>query len=742
MTETTPHDLELHGCTPEPLMAYLKALGVLRLVSEQKDSDARGWWKNDVFWLRSKLNHEGLVEFFLEEYKPTPIVAPWGGGSGFFAGDNSGAVSSLCNSDLSRCKSYSDVILHVRRIIEGERITKKPKDEDKVRLIRHYRRELSDEVLAWMDAAMVVHQDGQGFAPLLGTGGNDGRLDFTQNFMQRIVSLGLHKSESASEESRALLEQALLGSPSKLNKASVGQFSPGRAGGPNATQGMEGDSTDNPWDFILMLEGTLLLAGAALRRLGPSESGRSAFPFTVRTVAAGFDSPASRDEAESRGELWLPLWSRSASAGEIRQLFGEGRAEVGGRVARNATDFARAAASLGVDRGIAGFSRVAFLKRSGKAFLATPLGRFAVAERSGVDLIREIDPWLDCFRRAARDKNAPPRFGFTLRGIDSAIFDFCKYGVASFFQKIIVALGAAERELATAERFRDKNHLRPIAGLSSAWIDAADDGSTEFMIAGSLSSLYDSEAKIGPFRANLESVDWKKGCRDWAKKERSVVWNAADLSTTLANVLQRRIMDAARAGCEHLALASAFSVPLDVVAVFLDGQLDDRRIEDLIWGLALVTLSRRRTGAVPRALGSLSRHYALLKLLFLPRALVAGRQGKRIRWRLARDGEKGIIIPPEPCILPLLRAGRVGEACAVAARRLRAAGMPPMPGPLSGKVRDATWSEYATDPRRGRRLAAGLLIPIASNSIDELIGLVCRDPFAAAEALAISNEEG
>ena len=120
------------------------------------------------------------------------------------------------------------------------------------------------------------------------------------------------------------------GSPSKLNKASVGQFSPGRAGGPNATQGMEGDSTDNPWDFILMLEGTLLLAGAALRRLGPSESGRSAFPFTVRTVAAGFDSPASRDEAESRGELWLPLWSRSASAGEIRQLFGEGRAEVGG----------------------------------------------------------------------------------------------------------------------------------------------------------------------------------------------------------------------------------------------------------------------------------------------------------------------------------------------------------------------------------------------------------------------------
>ncbi len=34
-------------------MAYLKALGILRLVGEQKDPNARGWWENDVFWLRS-----------------------------------------------------------------------------------------------------------------------------------------------------------------------------------------------------------------------------------------------------------------------------------------------------------------------------------------------------------------------------------------------------------------------------------------------------------------------------------------------------------------------------------------------------------------------------------------------------------------------------------------------------------------------------------------------------------------
>ena len=39
------HTVELTGCTPIPLAHYLKALGILRLVSEQVDTDATGWWK-------------------------------------------------------------------------------------------------------------------------------------------------------------------------------------------------------------------------------------------------------------------------------------------------------------------------------------------------------------------------------------------------------------------------------------------------------------------------------------------------------------------------------------------------------------------------------------------------------------------------------------------------------------------------------------------------------------------------
>ena len=40
----TTYETVLKGCTPEPLMNYLKALGILRLVAEQRDPNAQGCW--------------------------------------------------------------------------------------------------------------------------------------------------------------------------------------------------------------------------------------------------------------------------------------------------------------------------------------------------------------------------------------------------------------------------------------------------------------------------------------------------------------------------------------------------------------------------------------------------------------------------------------------------------------------------------------------------------------------------
>jgi len=74
MTQPT-HEIELRGCAPTPLAHYLKALGILRLVSEQADPQAQGWWQHDTFRLRSTLDEKEVAEFFLERYQALHVLA-------------------------------------------------------------------------------------------------------------------------------------------------------------------------------------------------------------------------------------------------------------------------------------------------------------------------------------------------------------------------------------------------------------------------------------------------------------------------------------------------------------------------------------------------------------------------------------------------------------------------------------------------------------------------------------------
>jgi len=741
------HDLELAGCTPEPLMAYLKALGILRLVSEQKDKNARGWWKNDVFWLRAPelfkdavtedARRDALVKFFLEEYQPTPIVAPWGARSGFFptSSEKSAreALEAILATKSCRFEQFRHTILFVHELLAEMELNKKAKGDEKLQLLEVCRNRFPDGLLSWLDTCYVLTSEGRKFPPLLGTGGNEGSGSYVSGFAQQVVECLIERQQ---DHALATSLFGVVAAAVACNQA-PGHFSPAAAGGPNAGQGFEGPLSTNAWDYLLCLEGTCVWASAVMRRLGQQGRSIAAFPFTVNVTGAGDTGIAFPDQFKPKqakrniAEMWLPLWKHPTSFLEIRSLISEGRATATGHVAETGIDFARAAATLGVDRGIDSFQRNMFLMRNGQNFLGISLGRFKVRERSEVDLLREVDPWLKSFRRAAGDKNAPPRFKTALRNIDQAIFDLCRYGGRTHLQSLLIAIGHAERELIVTQGKigQSKIIVRPLPGLSAEWIAQADDCTHKFAIARALASVYDQEAKIGPLRANLEPVNWKDRYRVWAEKDRAVVWHAVDLATNLANVLQRRVMDGARVGCKYLPLASHFAAPLDAITAFLDGELDDERVEELIWGLMLIDhRGNQSLGSLRTADSAVPRDYALLKLLFLPCPLTVEQRRGMCRWRLARDGKPGIAIRPEPRILPLLRAGRVGEACRIAAQRLRISGLPPMPGPLpTGVTRDDDWSEYTVGPSLALRLAAALLIPIDSKSVNWLVHLVYRD---------------
>jgi CRISPR-associated protein Csx17 len=372
--------------------------------------------------------------------------------------------------------------------------------------------------------------------------------------------------------------------------------------------------------------------------------------------------------------------------------------------------------------------------RNGQSFMSIPLGRFAVRGKRNVGLLREpaFERWLASFRRACGEK-APPRFASALRQIDRAIFDFCRYGRNGsehssgdpFLQAVLIALGRAEAAIASAPGFRTNRQtgrasILPLAGLSTEWIAAADDGSAEYEIALALAGIGGGEGGRS-IRRNLEPFTIEKKRVAWAEKERAVVWNAADLHTNLASVLARRLMDGARreddaapGGEPAHPLESIYAASLEAVAAFLTpGALDEERIADLLWGLILIETSRapRLARAERKRSAPLPRAYALLKLLALPFALA---------------GEEGDVdLAVEPALLASLRAGRVGDACAIAARRLRAKGFLAMPHRRAGRGEEA-WAELQRAEADGRRLAAALLIPISYPSALALSDHVLR----------------
>lgn len=707
----------LHGCAPVPLAGYLKGLGVFRLVAEQADHGARGFWRDERFVLRTRLSEDALVRFFTDLYEPTPVIAPWNGGSGFWPKDNREGIDAMRASNAPRLASYRAAIDICDTLVREHKLSEAPKDHAKEELMAALRAFLPDDGCRWLDSALALTADGPRYSPILGTGGNDGRLDFSNNFMRRLSQV----ISATTDQSVGILQSSLFSIPgAHLEKGAVGQFAPGAAGGLNAGTGFEADSRVNPWDFVLTVEGALLFAAAAVRRHAHDRSTALAFPFTTRTTGAGSGAASLADEADARAEFWAPLWSRVACLDETLVLMSEGRAVLDCGAARDGLDFARAAAQLGIARGIDGFQRYGFLMRAGKAFFAAPLGRVRVPKTANekASLISELDRngWLSRARATLRDKGAPMGVTALGRSLDEALFRLAGDDSTNAVQEALITLGALMHEVTRRPKLRE--NLRPPPRLSHRWPKSAHDDSHEFALAAALASLGASAAKRSvkaapaeresadtpslemaerlqlPFRCHLGPVDIRDRHDDWAdgtEAQSLVVWTGRDLVRDMAAVLERRLIENERRhfvdenACPVLPLGGARAAPLSAVSGFLFGRTDDGRIAALAAGLAWARPhddddGRRGDTQLPFA-------YAATKPLFAPDGIGPKPEQKRI-------------VDPLP-LVRLIRVGRSDDAVALAQRLARGAGLSTPFATLK-----------PTLPVNAARLAAALLFPI------------------------------
>jgi CRISPR-associated protein Csx17 len=759
-------ELELAGCTPEPLMGYLKALGTFRLVAEQADSATQMSWRGGVAHLHSNLDRDGLVAFFLQLYRPTPILAPWNGGSGFFDEDDSESVLGLIRRSTSRrLSNYRDALTAtdtvVRPMVETRRelkelerkkkalpkgdkrydeqikVKKQELERRKARLQTNLRQFWPDELLPWFDSVMVLDQDCQSsYPPLLGTGGNDGRLEFTNNFMQRLGDvLPFAADRKPTDESKGLLSAALFADTLvSLGKSAIGQFNPSGIGGANGTQGrFEANSRVNPWDFVLMIEGALLFAGSVARRMGANLGGRAVFPFSVESVAVGYGSATASEETTdgSRAELWLPLWDNGCSLAEIRQLFAEGRAQLGRRQARNAVEFALADNLLGVSRGVKSFARYGFLKRNGLSFLAAPLGRVAVQLRPNARLLDDppLSAWLEKLRAACRDKEkTPSRYQAALRGIDRAVFAFVnrseKGNDTKYLLDVLVALGRAERILSAGLAFCKEKYLRPLQNLSPQWLAQADDGSTEFRLATALAAIR-PDKPVGPLRAFLEEVEVTRFV-NWSPGSTSAVWSKQSLAANLSAVFLRRQMEAFRSGHVGVPLYSPRPAPLADVIAFLNEETDDDKIHDLLWGLIAVDFPTQyltpESGET-----DVPFEFGVPRLLVQESSFVPNGG----YWQRSDDTESNTW--PEPDVFNALASGQakaVQQCVDRAARRLKSGGLLVTGYRNRRQAGKSLAVMSAIRPERllFERLLAAMLFPLSQHDLERIANAVLYPP--------------
>ncbi|WP_158230977.1 type I-G CRISPR-associated protein Cas8g1/Csx17 [Rhodopirellula bahusiensis] len=709
----------LTGCRPTPLAHYLKALGILRLVSEQADPSARGWWKNDVFHLATTLRRHELETFFNNKYAPTPMTAAWLPRSGYSKGSNHKKtrqfLEPLIESTCSRFESFRMVASLMEDISHTDGFSiDDPASLRNMACILKARANGPRAFQEWCDTSIVFATEKQSYPAILGTGGSEGSGSYMANFYVALNATIIEKLEGV-ENSLWQHTSPSLNSPLSLylNRSNF-----------NAGHFDSQIKQQCPWTYILAVEGTLLFKANATRRLSPELSSpvsgtnaSMAAPFAVGNSCVGYGSSSQRDSktkqsgslAGGRGEQWFPIWNQPATLDELKAFFAKGRMTVGRERAKYATDAARAISRAGIEKGVEAFERYGYLQRNGDNHIAVPLGRFAVRSPKNQNLLDEAAPWIDRLRRITTDKNAPTSLLRAFRKCEDAIFRCVRNPIGNSFLHLLIAMAEAEDQLISSPKFAAEKNAWPIPWLTGPWMEEIEQSeqSHEFRLARSLArqtTPYSKGTQQTPIREH-----WVPLSGSYFAKGESGLTNGPqqcatgmDLSRATIEVMKRRLLMMHNSQLANVPLVldrEADACSLADIKAFVERRVDQKKI--LSTARALMALQFRSThdknsGSQPESnsLAGLAT-YGLCRLAFSNRPIFVPQQDD-------------VDVKVSPTVFVRLANGDSPRAADLAIRLLSNAGLRP-------KVQLAV-----TSPTVSKRIAASMIFGLSRSSMTRI----------------------
>lgn len=607
--------LYLYGCRHDILGHYLKAIGLLRTLSQcadekPRDPEAEGWWdlKRGCFCLCSEKysTKEELTQFFAKYYRPTAVFAAWNKNSG---------ISKENAGKFGHGDSWKLANFYSNRIVPPK---EKQNSVNKDKLIseeafRAYRDESMDFVSITLDAVSNAHSRYRGDNPLFLIKGIAGRAHLWRTFWNYVGRFEGLKSQKKREPFVVLVETSMFRQSAMSLGSIKGKgtpFFPDAIKSYNIGSGWVTENYPfNALDYILAVEGAFAMRGSVARTLAANSKRFAAFPFV-------FDSGEDKVNHENKlrgtaDALWFPLWNRRTSFGELSSFISDAQTRLPGKEARFSAEFVRALYAQGVDAGFAGWQEFRF-KMIASDVPWTTTGHYVKAafRADATRLNRALYPldescFLDQFKikwNSNHDKavnNSP----HVLRAeINDAMERAAHEPTSSHCLNLLGTIFRACRQIAVSKSFRENLSnkrgifFRPLP--AEYWNELfADFDEPEFYIARALASisglrkqLDGTYSKTLPMLGSILPLKLSGAMRWYLPNEddrsNQAVWSGTDLCFDLAAVLARRYMDSL--GDDRPALLSKYGAPLNDVLAFLRGELDDQLIAQWTESLSLI----------------------------------------------------------------------------------------------------------------------------------------------------------
>ncbi len=588
---------------PTTAIGWLKAIGLLRL------SAAKGYWRNDCFYLEIE-SVEALVEDILTNYQPKPFASPWNGSSIF---DDKHQAKKLEPVLKSQSQRYAAMRTGYRQINAAlQNVDKSGSSADKKKKMIPQLQQVDNEYFQeWLRSVGLLNsKDEFKSNELLGAGGIIGNKDFCTDYLKVCTDLWDLETGAPSANTAAYIRASVVGeaiNSTLVEAALLGHTHPaadyfGDLAPSDKAEDYLGNRTSSQWanpiDLVFYLEGTATLTGKALslneiEHEADQEHTIVAYPLLLEVNSGSADTS---DRTGRKNEVWLPLWDKPLGSNRFQKLVDS---YLSFRIKNQIIDtldllneMGKVSSSLGIKR----FSRFGLWTRKGTK--SDYLVHIGIATPGGADIGAELRLW----RLRAKPENLRSEYR-------------AQYNLLTAIQKSLYRLQQGNAEAIQAIRLlgqleqlhsRIQPSIPPVSQLTKEWIEAVykELPIFEVELAAALVSAVPKHFKTGyscvySFRQLLSSAQKTKDkdtyfwSKNYTHQLKTVSLEAFCLSLLkLWNLIWEQGIKGKDQRKYHPSFGRHRASP-DAIAAFIAGRTDDQLILELTLGFALCDLPQK-----------------------------------------------------------------------------------------------------------------------------------------------------